>query len=42
MTISNNKAENKKYILLNNFGSKHSLLMKSGQLMYIILEIFKL
>ena len=31
MTLSNGQALNKKYILLNNFRSKHSLLMKLGQ-----------
>ena len=30
---SNAWAKNKKYILLNNLGSKHSLLMKFGQFM---------
>ena len=33
MTSSNAWAWNKKYILQNNLGSKHSLLMKFGQFM---------
>ena len=33
MTSSNAKAEKKKYILLNNSGSKNSLLMKLGEFM---------
>ena len=31
MTSSNAQAWNTKHILLNNLGSKHSLVMKSGQ-----------
>ena len=33
MTSSNAKTQNNKYILLNNLGSKHRLLMKFGQFM---------
>ena len=33
MTSSNVLAQNKKYILLNNLGRKHSLLTKLGQFM---------
>ena len=33
MTSSNVSAQNKKYILQNNLGSKHSLLMKCGLFM---------
>ena len=33
MTSSNAKAQNKKYILLNNLRSKHSLSVKLGQFM---------
>ena len=33
MTSSNVKVQNKKYILLNNTGNKHSFLMKFGQFM---------
>ena len=33
MTSSNALAQNKKYISLNNLGSKHSLFMKFGQFM---------
>ena len=33
MTSSNTKAWNKKYTLLNNLGSKHSLVIKFGQFM---------
>ena len=33
MTSSNASAKNRKYILLNNLESKHSLLMKFGQVM---------
>ena len=31
MILSNAIARNKKYILLNNLGSKHSMAMKFGQ-----------
>ena len=34
MTSSNGQAWNTKHILLNNLGSKHSLVMKFGQFMY--------
>ena len=41
MTSSNALESNKKYILLNNLGSKHSLLMKFGQFMaYYKIKIF--
>ena len=33
MTSSNAKVQNKKYILLNDLGSKDSLLIKFGQFM---------
>ena len=33
MTSSNASEWNKKYILLNNLGRKHSLVMKYGQFM---------
>ena len=34
MASSNAPAFNKKHILLNNLGSKHSLVIKFGQFMY--------
>ena len=41
MTSSNATALNTKHILLNNLGSKHSLVMKFGQFMYSLCFLSK-
>ena len=40
MTSSNTEAWNTKQILLNNWGNKHSLVMKTGQFIYYKRKIF--